>query len=216
MRDFDAVVFDFGGVIVSPITEKLNLLAERHGVETSDLLEVLLGPRYESTADHPWHRAERGELAIAELQTLLRPIATTAGIELAGDEMDVLFEANYRYHRGMLDRIARLREEGYRTALLTNSVKEFRPTLEAEMDLTLFDVVVDSSEVGSRKPEPAIYERVNERIGVEAHRVLYLDDFHHNLDAARAAGWTVIHVTDPDDAIVELDRLLGPVSEATS
>lgn len=209
-RPFDAVVFDFGGVLISPITDKLAVLAERHGIGQVELLDILLGPRHESTADHPWHRAERGEVAVADLQTLVTPIADASGVTLDGDEMEVLFERSYRYHDAVLDRIRQLRAAGYRTALLTNSVREYRPHLEAELDLaSLFDVVVDSSEVGLRKPEPAIYDHVNELLGVDPTRVVYLDDFDHNLDPAVAAGWTVIHVTGPDQLLTDLDRLLA-------
>ncbi|MDE3204064.1 MAG: HAD-IA family hydrolase [Acidobacteriota bacterium] len=208
-RPFDAVVFDFGGVIISPITHKLEKLAERHGVEIDDLLEILIGPRFESTAHHPWHRAERGEVAVAELQELVTPIAAEAGLDLTGDEMDVLFERNYRIHRDVVERIGRLHRDGYRTALLTNSVKEFQGGLREVIDFELFDVVVDSSEVGLRKPEPEIYRRVTELLGVDPSRVLYLDDFAHNLGPATEAGWTVIHFTEPSSALAELDRLLG-------
>lgn len=208
MRRFDAVVFDFGGVIITPITDKLSLLAERHGVTTRTLLEIVMGPRFESTADHPWHRLERGEIAATDFHALVAPIALESGVELRGDEVDMLFEASYRFHRAMLERIARLRADGYRTALLTNSVKEYRATLEAELDLGLFDVVVDSSEIGVRKPEPEIYAEVTGQLGVDPVRIVYLDDFDHNLEAAVAAGWTAIHVTDPDEAIARLDALL--------
>lgn len=209
-RRYDAVVFDFGGVLITPITDKLDVLADRHGVATVDLLEVLLGPPHTSTVDHPWHRAERGDVAIADLQALVTPIAAAAGIDLDGDEIDILLEPVYRYHQDVLGRIRELRAAGYRTALLTNSVREYRARLEAELDLaSLFDLVVDSSEVGMRKPEPAIYQHVTERLGVDPDRVVYLDDFAHNLGPAESTGWTVIHVTGPDQLLADLDRLLG-------
>lgn len=207
-RAFDAVVFDFGGVIITPITDKVADLARRHGVTMEVLLEVLMGPRHAST-DHPWHRAERGEVPVAELQGLVAPYAAAAGIALDGDEMAVLFDQSYRYHDHVLARIDTLRTEGYRTGLLTNSVREFRPTLEAQLGLSRFDVVVDSSEVGARKPEPAIYERTTERLGTDPARIVYLDDFEQNVAAARTAGWTAIHVVDVDASMRQLDALVG-------
>jgi epoxide hydrolase-like predicted phosphatase len=204
------VVFDFGGVIISPITEKLAQIAARHAVSMEQMLEVLMGPRHESTVDHPWHRAERGEVAVADLQELVVPYAEAAGMTLSGDEVDVLFEQTYRVNAFVVERIVRLREQGYRTGLLTNSMKEFRPSLARDVDLGLFDVVVDSSEVGARKPEPAIYERMTAALGVPPSRIVYLDDFEDNLVGADAAGWTVVHVRDAHTALVELDELLGP------
>jgi epoxide hydrolase-like predicted phosphatase len=209
MPQFDAVVFDLGGVVISPITDKLDRLAQRHEVTTPVLLEVLMGPRHTSTADHPWHRAERGEVAVADLQELVTPLAASAGLDLLGDEMTILFEASWEIRTEILARISQLRGQGLRTALLTNSVREFRPTMEREFDLSLFDVVVDSSEVGLRKPEEGIYALVESLLGVPGERIVYLDDFDHNLPPAVAAGWTVIHVTSPESALEQLDALVG-------
>ena len=93
----------------------------------------------------------------------------------------------------------------------TNSFVEFRPTLEERVDFGLFDVVVDSSEVGCRKPEPEIYALTTERLGVPADEIVYLDDFLANIEGARLAGWQTIHVTDPLVALDELDALLAGV-----
>ena len=78
---------------------------------------------------------------------------------------------------------------------------EFRDHIESHVDFALFDVVVDSSEVGHRKPEPAIYDLTHEMLGVPAAEILYLDDFAANLDGAKAAGWQTIHVTDVESAL---------------
>ena len=102
-----------------------------------------------------------------------------------------------------------MRAEGYRTALLTNSVQEFRPTLEHQVDMSLFDAVVDSSFEGCRKPEPAIYDRTTERLGVAPERIVFLDDFGPNVEGARAAGWTAIHVTSAEQALADLDEVLA-------
>jgi putative hydrolase of the HAD superfamily len=203
-----AVVFDFGGVIITPITDRVETLAARHGTDVATMLTVLLGPR--DTGDHPWHRAERGELTVAEIQALLGPWAAEADVRLHGDEMDVLLDATlYSVVGEVVDRIATLRADGVRTALLTNTFAEFRPTLERDLDLTLFDAVVESYAVGSRKPEPAIYEATAVALGVPHEAIVYLDDFDQNLAPAAALGWRTIHVTDPVVAIGELDELLG-------
>lgn len=190
----EAVVFDYGGVIINPITEHIGRLAERHGVAMEQLLHVLMGPREISTVDHPWHRAERGEIAIAGIIDDLGPWAAELGIELAGDEIDAILGAEYTIRRPVVEAIGALQRAGYRTALLTNSFREFRPFLEQTVDFSIFDVVVDSSEVGLRKPEPAIYDLTTERVGCSAANVLYLDDFLANVEGGRSAGWQVIHV----------------------
>jgi len=209
MRAYDAVVFDFGGVIISPITEKIERLAERNGTDVRTLLGVLMGPPHD-TEGHPWHRAERGELAVAAMQGMLGPWAQAADVTLRGDEMSVMMDSSYRFNEPVIERIGRLREQGYRTALLTNSVLEFRPALDRDLiGKGLFDVVVDSSEVGLRKPDPRIFTATTDRLGLAPERIVYLDDFVWNVEGARLAGWKVIHVEDPADALVELDALLG-------
>jgi len=204
-----AVVFDFGGVLISPITTLIAEVAAWHDVSMVEMLDVLMGPRETSTPDHPWHRAERGELAIAEMQTEAVPYAVAAGLTLRGNEYERLLCGEFVVHDDVVDRIVRLRDEGYRLGLLTNSFLEFREHIESHIDFALFDAVVDSSEVGHRKPEPAIYELTARMLGVSASEILYLDDFAANLEGAKAAGWRTIHFTSVERALRELDRTLA-------
>lgn len=204
-----AIVFDFGGVLITPITNQIGDVAGWHGVSMLAMLDVLMGPRDASTHDHPWHRAERGELPTAAMQDAVVPWAEAAGISLRGDEYDRLLRGDFRIHDDVVERVDALRREGYATGLLTNSFVEFRPILESRIDFGLFDVVVDSSEVGCRKPEPRIYELTTERMGVPAEQIIYLDDFLANIEGAQRAGWSTVHVTDIGAAMRELDALLA-------
>jgi epoxide hydrolase-like predicted phosphatase len=206
------VVFDFGGVLISPITDRITEVAERHGVSMEELLHVLMGPPDVSTQDHPWHRAERGEIAVEGFQQLVQPWADELGIELHGDEFDIILDGVFRVHDDVVRRIVELRAEGITTALLTNSFREFRDHIESHVNFSIFDLVIDSSEVGHRKPEPAIYELTTQRLGVAPERILYLDDFMANVLGARAAGWDAIHVTGAAQAIDALNLAIGSTS----
>jgi putative hydrolase of the HAD superfamily len=77
------------------------------------------------------------------------------------------------------------------------------------MLLELFDVVVESSVVGVRKPEEAFYRIALEALGVDAHECVYLDDLGVNLKPARAMGMTTIKVIDADSALTELEQYVG-------
>jgi len=205
----DAVVFDFGGVLITSISNQIGDVAITHGVDRSVMHGVLLGPRA-SSGEHPWHRAERGELAITDIQAELTPWAEAAGLVLHGDEIDrLLAPGAYSVVPRMLDRVATLRRRGYRTALLTNTFAEFRPTMERDLDFTQFDAVIESFTVGARKPEHAIYEATAEQLGVAHTSIVYLDDFDQNLVPAAELGWTTILVGDHDDALAELETTLG-------
>ena len=69
--------------------------------------------------------------------------------------------------------------------------------------------MLESSKVGVRKPEPAIYEMACERLGISPHEAVYLDDLGINLKPAKAMGMATIKVADPDVAIAELEQLTG-------
>jgi putative hydrolase of the HAD superfamily len=75
-----------------------------------------------------------------------------------------------------------------------------------------FTAVVDSSEVGIRKPDPAIFAVAAERIGCRAGALLYFDDLEENVAGALAAGLVGEIFTDPDECRRTCAKhgLLGP------
>jgi epoxide hydrolase-like predicted phosphatase len=208
--DISAVIFDFGGVIITPITRQIGMIAEGLGVTTAELHHVMMGPQFES-GDHPWHRLERGEIPMEVLQGMLEPIAAAAGMSFRGDEVEkILAPGMYEVNRFVLEKISELRGRGYKTALLSNSIREFRPKLEEDVPPHLFDAYVDSSHVGMRKPEPEIFHHTLAALGLEdASYAVFLDDFAGNLAGATAVGLRTIHVKNPREALGELDALLG-------
>ena len=105
---------------------------------------------------------------------------------------------------------------GYRTALLTNISRSGESVWRSLLPVDeLFDVVVDSSQVRLRKPDPAIFLLTCERLGLEPRECLFVDDLHCNVDAATELGMTTIQCDDPvviADEVVEL--LLGRAAAA--
>jgi putative hydrolase of the HAD superfamily len=75
--------------------------------------------------------------------------------------------------------------------------------------MQIFDHVIESSKVGIRKPEPGFYTLACEIAGVEADRVVFLDDLGINLKTARAMGMATIKVVSADQALGELEEFLG-------
>jgi epoxide hydrolase-like predicted phosphatase len=205
-----SVVFDFGGVIITPITRTIGSIADGLGCSATDLHHILMGPQFES-GDHPWHRLERGEIEQAQLQNLLTPIAAEQGVEFRGNEIQLLLQENaFDINHYVLDHIGSLRERGYKTALLSNSIKEFSAMLKQIVPPELFDAYIDSSQVGMRKPESRIFRHTLDQLGVsEASHAVFLDDFAGNLAGAQAVGMRTIHVVNPRVALDELESLLG-------
>jgi putative hydrolase of the HAD superfamily len=208
-RRFDAVVFDLSGVVIASafdaIADTVSGAASR-----DEALALLLGPYGEDT-DHVWHQVERGEVPIAEWIAWVGDQTEAAGITIDWEAFASMI-GRLTVHEVIVDRIRSLRAEGYLTALCTNNVKEgSRSWRELVPVDELFDAVVDSSEVGMRKPDPRIYRHTLELIGVdEPARAVFLDDHPGNVAGAERAGLAGLLVGDPAEAVIALDRLLVP------
>jgi epoxide hydrolase-like predicted phosphatase len=207
-RPFDAVLFDFNGVITSSPFTQIGALGAGSGMAPEVVLEFMMGPYHEDT-DHPWHRVERGEISIAEYGLDLYTRAAAAGLDLDFASLRDLM-GRLEIHDVVVDRIRTLREEGYLTAVVTNNIREVAQQWRELVPVDeLFDVIVDSSEVGMRKPNPAIYRFALAELGdVAPQRAVFLDDAPGNVDGALKAGLHAILVDDPDEAIEALDALL--------
>ena len=164
-RGIDAVLLDFGGVFTDSPFEAVRAMGADMGAPIDDVLELVFGS-YDEDNDHVWHRCERGEL---DLDTARRSI-TEAGREV-GLEIDLFEMLKYMSSDGgprlsVIERTRQLRADGYRTGLVTNNILEFREFWRPMIPLDeLFDIVIDSSEVGVRKPDPRIYEIALGRAG---------------------------------------------------
>ena len=216
-KTFDAVVFDYGGVMITSITNKFIPLAERAETSVEVIREIVMGPLGVST-NHPWHRAERGEIALGQIQKELEPYADKYSVNLYGDEIETVYSNTksglttpYTIIKPMVQKAIEVQKRGFSIALLTNLFTEFYPTVKKELKEVKFDAWVASSEEGTRKPEAKIYEITEELLQISVEKILFLDDFEPNLIAAEKAGWSVIKVTNPLDAIKDLDdKLLLP------
>jgi putative hydrolase of the HAD superfamily len=205
---FDAVLFDLTGVLTSSPWPALTASA---GGDVA----FLTGPYHEDT-DHPWHRLERGEISIGDWYAAVQAAAEDDGRTLDLTPMQTLL-SDLVVHDDVVAHIRALRADGYRTALVTNNVREGSKAWRAMLPVDdLFDVVVDSSAVGMRKPNPAIFTHTLDLLGgVAADRAVFLDDVEGNLAGARLAGLHTILVADPPaPALAELDRMLGRTAPA--
>jgi putative hydrolase of the HAD superfamily len=216
---FDAVIFDVGGVLVESPFQAALRWQERSGLPDEAMLILLTLFRHYSAVPgpgdppHPWHRVETGELPVAEfLDQAKAEVRAELGPDVAlpdigPDDLNVYLDVPALWPTVAL--VRELRAEGYRTAICTNNVREWAGW-RASLPLDLFDVVVDSSEVGLRKPDPAIYRLTCELLGVEPAAAVFCDDHPDNVAAAEAAGLTGVHISeDLVGSLEALRRALG-------
>lgn len=207
--DVDAVIFDFAGVLSSSPGEAMAAGMQGFDVDIRTFMSIVMGPLHED-GDHPWHRLERGTITMHEYLTAIEELWRAEGFDSFPTpplEHDVM--AMLRPVPEMIDAARSVRAAGYRTAILTNNVREWGSWRRAWDADNLVDVVVDSSEVGMRKPNADIFDLTVERLGTPAERTLFLDDFPWNIAGAETFGLQTMHVTDPVAAAAALlDRLL--------
>ncbi len=206
-----AVLFDFGGVFTASPFEALHEATTELGVDPDITLDIVFGP-YDRDTEHPWHRLERGEMTMEDYGNQAR-----AGLAAEGIDMDP-FEVLQRMGSGggiradVVEEVRRVREAGHPTALVTNNIAEIREMWKALIPVDeLFAAVIDSSEVGVRKPDPRIFELALQAVGgVAASDAVFLDDYRGNIDAAERLGMTGILVeSDHRPAFTALRDMLS-------
>jgi len=206
----EAVIWDYGGVFSGSPFGAMAGVAREMGVDPQRYLEIVFGP-YDHDTDHPWHRLERGEIPLAVARAEILEIGRREGID---SDPFHLFGAMSRGGGGLRAEVVDLAREmkaaGLRTALVTNNAVEFREFWRRSIPLDeLFHHVIDSSEVGLRKPDPRIFELALEKLEVPAERAVFLDDYEGNVQAAQRVGIRGLLVTDDYAvALAELARLV--------
>jgi len=208
----DAVIFDFGGVFVdSPFTAVQSAAADM-GVAPDVMVDTVFGP-YDQDTDHAWHRLERGEIPLEQARAEIIAASLAAGLPELDPVHLLVALAGGGIRTEMVEFCRSLRERGIATGLLTNNAIEFaafwRPLLPLD---ELFDDVVDSSEVGMRKPDERIYRLSLERLGVAAHEAAFIDDAAGNVEGARRVGLHAVHIgPHPEDEPAAIEALAGLV-----
>lgn len=205
-----AVIFDYGGVLSTTPFLGVGAFERERGYPRGSIVRLLFGAEpLQGAAD--WHLLETGLITLDQF----RDRVSARAAEHIGGPLDAQFFALFvdslhvGIHWRVVERVRRLRADGYRLAVLTNNVAEWSSFWRASIPIDLFDVVVDSCEVGLRKPDPAIFRLTCERLGVEPGEAVFLDDSPGHIDSARALGLRTILVTGPEQALAELDAALA-------
>ncbi len=203
------MIFDLGGVLAR--NGRPGDFAKRFPDHDAEALTRVLMGDYGTDGDHPWHRLERGEITLEENRDANRTAFAELGIVFppapSGAAMPLVFEPN----EPVIALVHDLRAAGIRLGVLTNNVLEFKPLWRSLMDFDeVFDDIVDSHEVGLRKPNPAIYQLALARLGASASRTAFLDDVATNVAAADAVGMIGVLVDeDPLPAVATVRNLAG-------
>jgi putative hydrolase of the HAD superfamily len=208
-----AVIFDWGGVITSPILDTVTAWLETDRIDRDSYAAAMrpwvrqaYGPE---AAESPIHALERGEVTDEEFEVTLA--ALLVGLDgrpvVADGLLKRMFAASVLQDE-MLELIKDLRAAGVLTSLLSNSWGA-RDGYPRHLFGELFDDVVISGEVGMRKPEERIFALAAKRLGVTPSEAVFVDDVEGNITAARALGFATVHHTEPAQTRLAVARLLA-------
>lgn len=199
-----AAVFDLGGVLIEGGPRNVVAFGATVGLE-ADCWEAIRRQLFGNQST--WARLERGEVSLQSFVDELAAMVTAAGGNVDAESATAFMGrpepmATRDDIRPRMLEAVRTLKKAVPTALLTNNIKEWRPGWNSIFDDdSLFDVVVDSSAVGSRKPERKIYEITRDRLGVDHDGIFFVDDIGQNLKAAHKLGWQTLLYTSSDEAV---------------
>jgi len=198
-----AVIFDVGGVITTSPFEAFARYEADNGLPDG----LLRGLNATDSDKNAWARLERSEVDLPTFAGLYEAEAAAAGHSIDGLAVLALLSGELR--PAMVEAVRRCHER-LKTAFLTNNFGVADSGGGPWNGLAAHvDVIVESSRVGLRKPDPAIYRLVCDELGIEPPEAVFLDDLGVNLKPARALGMTTIKVVDPDAALAELEGVVG-------
>ncbi len=206
-----AVWWDFGGVFTTSPFESFDRYESENGLPR-DFIRGINSTNSESNA---WAQFESGQVSLDEFDELFRAESAAAGHPIGGKEVLTLISGELRPR---MVEVLRICKEHFKVGCITNNFKsgvgpgmargENRATKSAAV-MEIFDVIVESSIEGVRKPDPRIYLIACERLGVSPANCAFLDDLGINLKPARALGMSTIKVLSEEQAIGDLSALTG-------
>jgi putative hydrolase of the HAD superfamily len=211
----EAVISDFGGVLTSPLLDSFRAFANSSGISLEALGLAMAAVAVRQRAN-PLFELETGRMTERQfLDALSAQLTTQLGhtVELHG--FGERYFEGLQPNQPLIDYMRELRGRGYRMAICTNNVREWEPLWRAKLPVDeIFDVVVDSAFVGTRKPEPEIYQITLERLGVPGPAALFIDDVEINCTAAADLGLRPVWFRSTEQAIEEIERQLSAPSRS--
>ena len=207
---FECILWDFGGVFTGSPFYSIDIYSAHLGVKSQELIELVLGYGLDD-GDHHWHRLERGEITMVEALEEIEVLTSTRGIE--GFEIRDFFKSmggKSDTTEEMFDAVRRYKDLGISQFILSNNILEFSPSWKSMLPENVFDGIIDSSEVGIRKPDPKIFTLALQIADNSADKTIFLDDYLEHVRVAEELGIKSIHVgPNPLDAVKQLDKLLA-------
>jgi len=207
----EAVLWDFGGVFTTSPFEAFNRFEAARGLPR-DLIRTVNAT---NPLDNAWALFERAEIDRAGFDLKFLQESTALGHPVRGADVLPLLAGDLRPRMVEALRVCKRR---LKVGCITNNMAQGHgPGMAASPEgasrsagvMALFDVIVESSKAGVRKPDPRIYLMACEQLNVAPATCVYLDDLGVNCKPAAALGMAAIKVVSEAQALDDLSRATG-------
>ncbi len=211
MTSIEAILWDFGGVFTTSPFEAFNRFEAAHNLPKDFIRRV----NSTNPTTNAWAQFESNAITAEQFDQLFERESESLGHPVRGVRVLELLSGELRPR--MVSVLKKCKEH-FKVGCITNNMKSGQgPSMardEAKVAasqsvMALFDVIVESSVEGVRKPNPRIYEIACDRMGVGPDGCVFLDDLGINLKPAKALGMTTIKVIEEDQAIKDLEKATG-------
>ena len=211
MSEVRAVISDFGGVLTSPLLDSFLAFQNSSGISL-EALGLAMAAVAARQGANPLFELETGRMTEQQfLDSLSAQLTNQLGREVRLQGFGEQYFDGLQPNQRLIDYMRELRGRGYRMAICTNNVREWEPLWRAKLPVDeIFDVVVDSGFVGTRKPDREIYEITLERLDVAAPAAVFIDDIEVNCTAAAELGMRAVWFRNTEQAIQDIEALLTP------
>ena len=193
------VIFDVGGVLVR--TESFSSrrkLEKRLRLQPGESEELVFSGKMGTAA-------QLGQITAAELWSGMGNQLELNPTELARFKAE--FFGGDRLNAPLLEFVQSLRS-GYKTAIISNFMDDLNYVISEVYPIApAFDLVVGSAYEGVMKPNAEIFERTLTRLDCRPQEAVFVDDFAHNIEGAKAVGLHTVHYTPQTDVPAEFAEL---------
>lgn len=197
-----AIILDFGDVIISSHDESYRRAWE-------DRLGLAPGELANRVFNNPV--AEAAVVGLATERMVWQHVCQSLGLdEVTCAQLETDFWRGDVVNHSLIHYVHRLRPR-YKTAVLSNAWPMLRYYLSEVFRVSYaFDTIVISAEEGVAKPDPRIYQLTLDRLGLQPHEAVFVDDLAVNIAAARECGLYGIQYQSLEQTLTELEALLHP------
>lgn len=208
---FSSIFWDFGGVITSSPFEAFARYEEENHLP-KDFIRQVNSTNPDTNA---WALLEQSKISLEEFDSLFSKESHDLGHKING--ADVLFLLQGHIRPAMINVLKKFKEKGFLQACLTNNFdseeKDDSPLDGANKErvqiMDIFDHVIESKDLGIRKPDKEFYEYALKVTNADPKKTIFLDDLGINLKPAKEMGIFTIKVFSDVQAIKDLSALTG-------